>query len=69
MKTYTAQQFHHSPDIRVPGHAPSCDILIGPGAIWDLPAVMETFKSHRNLCGRIRRMLIASCKTLKENTK
>ena len=26
----------------------------------------ETFKSHRNLCGRIRRMLIASCKTLKE---
>ena len=29
----------------------------------------ETFKSHRNLCGRIRRILIASCKTLKENTK
>ena len=29
----------------------------------------ETFKSHRNLCGRIRRMLIASCKTLKEDTK
>ena len=29
----------------------------------------ETFKSHHNLCGRIRRMLIASCKTLKENTK
>ena len=29
----------------------------------------ETFKSHRNLRGRIRRMLIASCKTLKENTK
>lgn len=26
-----------------------------------------TFKNHRNLCGRIRRMLIASCKTLKEN--
>ena len=26
----------------------------------------ETFKSHRNLCGRIRRMLISSCKTLKE---
>ena len=25
-----------------------------------------TFKKHRNLCGRIRRMLIASCKTLKE---
>ena len=29
----------------------------------------ETFKSHRNLCGRIRRMLIASCKTLKEKEK
>jgi four helix bundle protein len=27
----------------------------------------ETFKSYRNLCGRIRRMLISSCKTLKEN--
>lgn len=26
----------------------------------------ETHKKHRNLCGRIRRMLIASCKTLKE---
>ena len=29
----------------------------------------ETFKSHRILCGRFRRMLIASCKTLKENAK
>lgn len=29
----------------------------------------ETYKKHRNLCGRIRRMLIASCKTLKENAK
>ena len=27
----------------------------------------DTFKSYRNLCGRIRRILIASCKTLKEN--
>ena len=27
----------------------------------------EAFKGYRNLCGRIRRMLIASCKTLKEN--
>jgi len=27
----------------------------------------ETFKKHRNLCGRIKRMLIASCKTLKES--
>ena len=25
-----------------------------------------TFKNHRNPCGRIRRMLISSCKTLKE---
>ena len=29
----------------------------------------DTFKLNRNLCGRIRRMLIASCKTLKENAK
>lgn len=29
----------------------------------------ETFKTYRNLCGRIRRMLISSCKTLKENTQ
>ena len=29
----------------------------------------DIFKSYRNLCGRIRRMLIASCKTLKENGK
>ncbi len=28
-----------------------------------------TYKNHRNLCGRIRRILIASCKTLKENMK
>ena len=28
-----------------------------------------TYKNHRNLCGRIRRMLIASCITLKENEK
>ena len=27
----------------------------------------ETFKGYRNLCGRIRRMLIASSKTLKQN--
>ena len=27
----------------------------------------EIFKKHRNLCGRIRRMLISNCKTLKEN--
>ena len=29
----------------------------------------ESFKTYRNLCGRIRRMLIASCKTLKEKSK
>ena len=29
----------------------------------------ETYKNYRNLCGRIRRMLISSCKTLKENIK
>ena len=28
-----------------------------------------TFKKQRNLCGRIRRMLISSCKTLKEKIK
>ena len=28
----------------------------------------ETYKENRNLCGRIRRMLIASCKTLKEKS-
>ncbi|MBO5888959.1 MAG: four helix bundle protein [Clostridia bacterium] len=26
----------------------------------------ESFKKYRNLCGRVRRMLISSCKTLKE---
>ncbi len=26
----------------------------------------DTYKKNRNLCGRIRRMLISSCKTLKE---
>jgi len=29
----------------------------------------QKYKIYRNLCGRIRRMLIASCKTLKENAK
>ena len=28
----------------------------------------QTFKNIRNLCGRIRRMLISSCRTLKLNT-
>lgn len=35
-------------------------ILLNTGIIDE-----ETYKKHRNLCGRIRRMLIASCKTLK----
>lgn len=29
----------------------------------------EEFKKHRNLCGRIRRMLISSCRTLKEKSQ
>ena len=29
----------------------------------------EMYKNYRNLCGRIRRILIASCKTLKENNR
>ena len=41
MKRYISHQFHKSPSICVPGHAPACDILIGAGAIRDLPAVME----------------------------
>ena len=38
--------------------------------LFNTQAISEdTFKLHRNLCGRIRRMLIASGKTLKENGK
>ena len=29
----------------------------------------ETFKSHRNLCGRIKRMLTASCITIEKKIK
>jgi len=29
----------------------------------------STYKTHRNLSGRIKRMLIASCKTLKESKR
>ena len=29
----------------------------------------DTYKKYRSLCGRIRRILISSCKTLKENSK
>ena len=39
-------------------------LLFNSGSIND-----ETFKNKRNLCGRIRRMLISSCKTLKEDAK
>ena len=28
----------------------------------------DTYKKNRNLCGRIRRILISSCKTLKEKS-
>lgn len=39
-------------------------LLFNTNAIDD-----ETFKKYRNLCGRIRRMLISSYKTLKESSK
>ena len=36
--------------------------------LFNTNAISEvTYKSIRNLCGRIRRMLISSCKTLKES--
>lgn len=38
--------------------------------LFNTNAIDETtYKNYRNLCGRIRRMLISSCKTLKENMK
>ena len=38
--------------------------------LYNINSINETtYKSHRNLCGRIRRLLIASCKTLRENAK
>ena len=37
-------------------------LLLNTNAIDD-----ATYKKQRNLCGRIRRMLISSCKTLKGN--
>lgn len=39
-------------------------LLVDSGGIEE-----ESYKKYRNLCGRIRRMLIASCKTLKDETK
>ena len=37
--------------------------------LYNANAIDETaYKNHRNLCGRIRRMLIASCQTLKKGT-
>ncbi len=35
------EQFHDSASIRVPGHVPGCDILIGDGAIYALPDVLK----------------------------
>ena len=38
--------------------------------LFNTRVIDETvFKDYRNLCGRIRRMLIASCKTLKSSVK
>ena len=38
--------------------------------LFNTNAIDETtYKNRRNLCGRIRRLLIASCKTLKETSK
>lgn len=38
--------------------------------LFNTNAIHENiYKNNRNLCGRIRRMLISSCKTLKENNK
>ena len=37
-------------------------LLFNTGSIDEI-----IFKKHRNLCGRIRRMLISSCKTLKSH--
>ena len=35
--------------------------------LWNTNAIdKDTYKNNRNLCGRIRRILISSCKTLKE---
>ncbi len=38
--------------------------------LFNTSAIDENlYKKYRNLCGRIRRMLVSSCKTLKDNTK
>jgi len=39
------QQFHNSPAVRVPGHAPTCRILIGAGAVEQLPGIMEELQA------------------------
>lgn len=37
--------------------------------LFNTNAIDESeFKKYRNLCGRIRRLLISSCKTLKEKS-
>ena len=52
-------------DPKIAGKTPAefADFLTvsGEGVVFD----ETTFKNHINLCGRIRRILIASCKTLK----
>ena len=39
-------------------------LIFASGAIHE-----DTFKSHRNLCGRIKRMLTASCITIEKKIK
>ena len=40
-----------------------------PNIVIDGVLDEDAYKNDRNLCGRIRRMLIVSCKTLKESKK
>lgn len=64
MKTNAIQHFHNSPCIRVPGHAPTCDIMIGPGAIKELPAVMEKLGAHSAYVFADRNTYAAAGKTV-----
>lgn len=41
MKENTVKRFCESPGMHIAGHTPPCDILIGPGAIRELPGVMK----------------------------
>ena len=47
MKSNAINNFHNSPCICLPGHIPSCEILIGSGAIGALPEVMEKLGADR----------------------